>query len=162
MWDGDSPGDFDGSEVYGNVIWTTKPTAHSDACILIGGDGGVSAAGVSANDVRIYNNTLVGVQSGTCAIRMPGTHSGVVVANNLWFGLGGGVGTSCEADTCESNELVTASPFVDAAAGDFRLAQATAPGMLLAAPYDVDLAGAQRGADGVWDLGAYEYSATAP
>lgn len=158
MWDGDTPGDFDGSEVYGNVIWMTRQTTHTDGCILIGGDDGVSAAGVAANDVRVYNNTLVGIQNGTCAIRMPGSHSGDEVVNNLWFGLGASVGTGCAADTCEHNELSDTSPFVNAAAGDFRLSGPTAPGAPLPAPYDVDIVGTTRGADGGWDLGAYEYA----
>jgi hypothetical protein len=158
MWDNEVPGSFDGSEIYGNVIWTTKPTAHSDACILVGGDDGVSAAGVSANDVLVYNNTIAGIQAGTCGIRMPGTHTGVVVANNVWYGLASGLDTPCEADTCENNEMLAASAFVDAAAGDFRLGGATAPGTALPAPYDVDVTGTKRGADGVWDLGAYEYA----
>lgn len=160
MWDGDTPGDFDGSEIYGNLIWTTKDTGHSDACILVGGDGGISAQGVAANDVRIYNNTFVGIAAGRCSLRCPGEHEGDEIVNNLWFDLGEGVGTDCDADVCETNEDLTgaASPFVDAAAGDFRLAVPTSPGTVLPAPYDVDRTGAVRGADGTWDLGAWEHA----
>ncbi len=156
MWDGDQAGDFDGSEIYGNVIWTTQSTGHSDGCILVGGDDGVSAAGVAANDVRVYNNTFVGMAAGNCSIRMPGQHTGVSAKNNLWFGLGSGVATGCEADSCENNQKLGSDPFVAAASGDFHLSQATAAGSVLGAPYDVDLDGVKRGGDGVWDLGAYE------
>ncbi|MEZ4219427.1 MAG: hypothetical protein R3B13_00770 [Polyangiaceae bacterium] len=157
MWDGDTVGDFDASEIYGNVIWTTKDTGHTDGCLLIGGDGGVSAAGVSANDVRIYNNTLVGVQNGTCSIRVPGSHTGVEVKNNAWFGLGSGVASDCAGDLCENNAVLSGTPFANVATGDFHLAGPTQPGSVLAPPYDVDPTGAKRGADGVWDLGAFEY-----
>jgi hypothetical protein len=157
MWDGGS-GAFDGSKIYGNLIWTTKSTFHSDACIMIGGDGGSTAAGAAANNVLVYNNTFVGVQSGTCSIRFPGSHSGDVAQNNIWYGLGSGVSTGCSANTCSSNATITSSnTFVNATAGDFRLRSATAAGVVLSSPYNVDLTGATRGTDGVWDLGAYEY-----
>jgi len=160
MWDGDTAGDFDGSKIYGNIIWTTKNTFHSDACIIVGGDNNVSAAGVPANNVLVYNNTLVGIQNGSCSIRFPGTHTGDVAQNNLWFGLGGSVTSGCSANTCTNNLAVTSpSPFVDAAGGNFRLSAPTAAGTVLPSPYDTDLVGLIRGADGVWDLGAFEYSA---
>jgi hypothetical protein len=159
MWDGDTPGDFDGSDIYGNVIRTTRDTGHSDGCILVGGDGGISAHGVAANDVHVYNNTFVGVQNGTCAIRLPGEHSGDIVANNLWYGLAEDVRNGCDADTCENNLLIDgADPFVDSASGDFRLAGPTVAGTVLPPPYDEDLTGATRGEDGTWDLGAYEFA----
>jgi hypothetical protein len=53
---------------------------HIDA-VVTAGSARVSAAGVSTNDVRVYKNTLVGVQHGACSIRMPGTHRGVTIAN---------------------------------------------------------------------------------
>lgn len=157
MWDSDEPGAFDGSRIHGNVIWTTKDTAHSDACILVGGDGGISAQGVSANDVRIYNNTFVGIAAGRCSLRCPGEHEGDEIVDNLWFGLGDGVATDCEADVCDANEhVVDASPFVDADGGDFHLG-APLPGTALAPPFDLDADGVARGQDGVWDVGAFEF-----
>lgn len=160
MWDG-SAGAFDGSEIYGNVIWTTKNTFHSDGCIMIGGDGGATAAGASANNVVVYNNTIVGIQSGTCNIRFPGSHTGDVAQNNIWYGLGPGVSYGCSANTCSHNVNITSGdPFVSLATGDLRLRGATSAGVSLAGPYNVDMTGKIRGADGVWDLGAYEYSAS--
>ena len=159
MWGGDTPGSFDGSKIHGNVISTTKNTFHSDGCIFIGGDGGVTAHGVSANNVLVFNNTFVGIQSGTCNIRFPGSHSGDVAQNNLWFGLGSGVTSGCTANTCTNNvTIVSPDPFVGSSIGDFRLRGPTAPGIMLASPYNTDLTGAIRGADGLWDIGAYEYS----
>ena len=57
-----------------------------------------------------------------------------------------------------SKQLLTDDPFVDATAGDLRLAAPTEPGQSLSAPFEWDLAGTQRGTDGCWDRGAYEYS----
>jgi hypothetical protein len=157
MWDGGS-GAFDGSRIYGNVISTTKGTAHTDGCIFIGGDGNVTAAGAAANNVAVYNNTLAGVRQGTCSIRFPGSHSGVVAQNNIWYGLGSGVSTGCSANTCTNNVVISSNIFVNPAGGNYRLAQATAAGATLASAYGADMTGATRGADGVWDLGAFEFS----
>ena len=158
MWDGPT-GAFDGSEIYGNVISTTKSTFHSDGCIFIGGDGGSTAAGAAANNVVVYNNTLVGIQSGTCNIRFPGSHSGDIARNNLWYGLGAGVSSGCTANTCTNNSNMTSSnPFVNLTAGIFNLIGATVAGTSLPSPYNTDMTGAIRGADGAWDLGAYEFS----
>lgn len=159
MWGGDNPGSFDGSQIYGNVIWTTKNTYHSDGCIMIGGDGNVTAYGVAANNVLVYNNTIVGIQSGTCNIRFPGSHVGDVAQNNIWYGLGSGVSAGCSANTCSHNSVITSgNPFVNPLGGDFRLSAATAAGIALPTPFDRDMTGALRGADGVWDRGAYEFS----
>jgi hypothetical protein len=156
MWDGESEGDFDGSEIYGNLIRTTQETHHSDGCVLIGGDGH-SAVGVSANHVRVYNNTFAGVHSGLCLIRMPGTTEGNEVLDNVWVDLAPDVVSGCTADVCEHNEVLASDAFVDAAGGDFRPAAATEAGAILAAPYDTDRFGNARGADGTWDIGAYEF-----
>jgi hypothetical protein len=157
MWDGDVPGSFDGSSIHGNVIWTTQDTTHSDACILVGGDDGESAQGVSASDVSVHHNTFVGIAAGRCSIRMPGDGTGNAAQNNLWYGLGDGVGTDCDATTCTTNEIVDdAGLFVDAAGGDFRLAQDAPEGVPLPAPFDRDMDGSERGADGHRDVGAFE------
>jgi hypothetical protein len=42
------------------------------------------------------------------------------------------------------------------ALGDFHLVQPTDAGQTLPSPFDVDPDGVTRGADGVWDRGAYE------
>jgi hypothetical protein len=159
MWDGGA-GAFDGSKIYGNVISMTKSTAHTDGCIFIGGDGNVTAAGAAANNVAVFNNTFAGIQQGTCNIRFPGSHSGDIAQNNIWYGLGSGVSTGCSANTCTNNVVIGSNIFVNAAGGNFRLAQATAPGNTLSSPFNIDKDGAARGADGVWDLGAFEFSAT--
>ena len=156
MWDGSS-GSFDGSEIYGNVISTTRNTHHTDGCIFIGGDGGASAAGAAANNVQVYNNTFAGIQSGTCMIRFPGSHSGVSATNNVWSGLASGVYTGCSANTCTNNVAVSTGQFVNFGSGDFRLASATAAGSTLPAPFNRDIKGTTRGGDGRWDMGAYEF-----
>jgi hypothetical protein len=155
IWGGGA-GEFDNGEIYGNVISTTKNTHYSDGCILIGGDGGVSAAGASANNWKVYNNTIHGVQSGVCHIRFPGSHANDIVQNNLWYGLGSGVSAGCSANICKNNYIITSDPFVDSKNGNFRLRSFTRSGGILSAPYNMDMDGNIRGVDGVWDVGAFE------
>jgi hypothetical protein len=155
MWDGGA-GAFDGCQIYGNVIWRTKTQWVSDGVIFIGGDGGATAAGSSANNVLVYNNTIVSASSGgNQTIRFPGSHSGDIARNNIWY-ITGGASTGCSANTCDNNSVFTSSPFVDAANGNFRLRSPLA-GVALPSPFNMDLSGSMRGTDGVWDRGAYEY-----
>ncbi|MFA5795543.1 MAG: Ig-like domain-containing protein, partial [Candidatus Brocadiia bacterium] len=51
----------------------------------------------------------------------------------------------------------TGDPFVNSAGGNYHLVAATNPGISLSAPYNIDFDGITRGADGVWDRGAYEF-----
>gem|GEM_PF-1287290 len=159
MWSGTSAGDYDSNKIYGNLIWTTKNTHHSDAVIMIGGDGNITAAGVAGNNNLIYNNTIVGIQSGQATIRFPGNGTGNIAQNNIWYGLGGTVNTGCSANTCTNNVVTpSASQFVNASGGNFRLASATQNGTSLSSPYNTDMFGNIRGSDGTWDIGAYEYT----
>ena len=48
-------------------------------------------------------------------------------------------------------------PFDDAPNGDFHLSAGTDAGTDVGSPYDTDPDGETRGADGIWDRGAYEY-----
>ncbi|MBI1936260.1 VCBS repeat-containing protein [Candidatus Woesearchaeota archaeon] len=50
------------------------------------------------------------------------------------------------------------NPFMDWPNGDFTLRTATWSGANLPSPYNTDLLGNIRGADGVWDRGAYEFA----
>jgi hypothetical protein len=51
------------------------------------------------------------------------------------------------------------NPFLDWPNGDFRLTKTTSAGLPLASPYNIDMLGIIRGADGVWDRGAFEFGA---
>ncbi len=62
-------------------------------------------------------------------------------------------------DYTESNAQVglSASIFYDYANNDYHLVQPTALGYVLARAYEQDIEGIVRGADGNWDMGAFEY-----
>ena len=53
--------------------------------------------------------------------------------------------------------MTSSNPFVDLVGGILELIRATVEGAPLPSPYNMDMTGATRGADGVWDLGAYEF-----
>lgn len=68
-----------------------------------------------------------------------------------------------------TNKLAYVDPFVNDAdsAMDFQLSSETVDphlndGVTLPAPYNLDLLGATRGADGTWERGAYEFNSGAP
>ena len=152
IWDGDA-GAFDNWDIYGNVIWNDKDIPHCCGTIVVGGDG-VSFVGAAANNVKVYNNTIAGLSDGAVASIMVNGGSGNEVSNNLWYDCGGA--TNAAPNTSDNGEVST-DPFVNYAGFDFHLA-APQQGASLPSPYDVDLDGVVRGADGVFDRGAFEYS----
>jgi hypothetical protein len=138
---GDAAIGFDGSnsintEVYNNTI---------DSCnSSTGGQGGVKLANSPTN--LIYNNIFT-----NCAnINFTGTHNYNVFPDN-----------NARGETSAQLNFLT-SQFVNYVAKDFRLVSPTVPGSVLGALYSTDPLGNTRGADGVWDRGAYEFVSGAP
>ncbi len=153
IWDG-AAGDFDNWEIYGNVIWNDRDIPHCCGTIVVGGDG-TSFVGAPANDVRVYNNTIAGLAASAVALIDVNGGTGNEVSNNIWYNCAGRIGAT--PDTA-NNGAVTPDPFVNFSAFDFRLARPLA-GTALPFPYDYDAYGTRRGADGVFDRGAFEYVA---
>lgn len=154
-WDGTS-GSWDGIQIYGNLIVQTHNTTHTDGIIMVGGDGGSTAAGATANNCLVYNNTIIGVNQGTAVIRKNGSGSGNIARNNIWSGLGGSVTTGSSFNTTSDNNVLATSVFVNYAGGNFHLSGAQA-GTSLGSTYQTDIDGVTRGGDGTWDEGAFEY-----
>jgi len=129
------------------------------------GDGFVGFIGGSSTGFQIYNETIIRPVYFTRQISLGGNS----VVKNCIFMMGGST-PSFDGCTVSSSSFsaggtgagaqtgVPSSIFVNYAGGDFRLAAATSPGEALAAPFNVDLAGTIRGADGVFDRGAFEYN----
>jgi hypothetical protein len=155
------------AEIYGNIIYDFPNGS------IEGGNNGFFAddsAGASAN-WKIYNNTFIGIDSdvalyGTCG---QGCTSNVA-QNNFYYTTtankdASGWGTQSFAHFQDSGAASgssattgTGNPFLDMPNWDFRLRAATPAGAQLAAPYNVDMFGNVRGADGGWDRGAIEFS----
>jgi hypothetical protein len=133
----------------------------------VGNDANYDAV---ANNFQIHNNTLINIQ---------GTWSGIVIQkgagnsahNNIWYNsvrtsnVVGDIGHNWYYNTAQDGDDSTTKVvcttncniFASIANKDFHLTAATAAGAALGAPFNVDMDGNSRGADGVIDRGAYEY-----
>lgn len=149
-------GPWDNTKIYGNVFWNTNSVSVQDAIIVIGGTSETPTGG------EIYNNTFAGIRNGALTIL---TRGSAACRNNLAYDLGPS-GTTTLGFTCSAgasnNSTVGSNPFVNYSGGNFHLSAATAAGISLSSPYNVDMDGNTRGSDGVWDLGAYEFNSGSP
>lgn len=167
VWAFINDGTADNWYIYGNVIF------HSSSYNREGISGVMYVANDASNDntlngLRFYNNTIWNIQ---------GLWSGVVIQqgtddlvyNNIWSqsatpNNSGGTynyntyyATTTQFDS--NAQTVGTQPLTSPSTGDFTLVAATTAGTTLASPYNTDPTGATRGADGVFDRGAFEYQA---
>jgi hypothetical protein len=164
-WGFNGSGLYDNNQIYGNTFYKTgsKQQINTGGVIIIGGNGS-SWLGAPANNNVIYNNTIVGLgdfpgADWISSILVNGG-SGNVCRNNLWYAVADSGGAACNSSS--NNLKVTSNPFVaysrtSWAGTNLRLSGATASGVALTGAFSVDKSGVTRGADGAWDLGAYEY-----
>jgi hypothetical protein len=153
--------------VYGNLFLGLKGAS--------GANGIASNSNESTIVFNFYNNTIVskpGATNNIFNLQTPGTanlrnnivytagqtlfasNMKTVRDHNLWFGST----PSCSGLT---GELCGVNPnFKDYTNNDFSLTQALA-GVALGAGFNLDILGKTRGADGVWDMGAYEFGGAA-
>lgn len=169
------------TQIYGNVF---NRVASGSGVIHAAGSTGMSGTRFYNNVVA---NLTVGNYFDECSGHTcpAGSGNNVVENNIIWnsncsrgqFGLAGDVDNyntflSCSDSPPSEPNRQTGSydPFVSSATGDFRLKSYTAgscsstatlcSGISLASPYNLDAFGTTRGADGVWDRGAFELSET--
>jgi hypothetical protein len=124
-------------------------------------------------DTLIYGNTVVNSQGPILYQNNEGLGNGTgnTVVNNLFYNCSSIMNQSTGGPITHSNnalfdsgsltetgvQIGSGNPFVNSAAGDYRLKAATNAGLTLAPPYMPDLMGVSHGTDGVWDRGAYEF-----
>ena len=150
--------------VAGNIF--TAPGSGVSAKGVNGVDGNSSQGPGGCSNLLIYNNVFhnlnsVGVFSGA-------SHITGNAVNNIILDctMGGFYGThdynyfdfSLGSDFGEAHGQLGGDPFFNAAGGDYRLIAPTEPGLTMPPPYNVDRLGNPRGADGVWDRGAFEFA----
>jgi hypothetical protein len=163
-------------EFYGNVIfWTGNPTYYGV------GNGSITTRTTNAYayNWKVYNNTIAfhgkTGTGGTSAIKIY-NGSGNIIRNNLYydnpkFGNPSSNGSvdynfyiKSGATTIGPNDVSDPNgpdPFVSSSNRDFRLKAATQTGANVTASgklFHLDPYGVARGADGVWDRGAFEYT----
>lgn len=153
IWDADA-GNLDNNEIYGNWFYLNRD-ANSGGSIVIGGNS-TSWAGSAANNTLVYNNTFAGYSAGWMAgnILVNGG-SGNICRNNLWYDT---PIASASCNTTSNNVLASSNPFVRYPSNpDLHLSAGATASYALGNPYNVDMDGKIRGADGTWDVGAYEF-----
>jgi hypothetical protein len=180
IWAGIGDGGSNGWKIYGNVIShsaayaanTGRTAAHNlgiSGVIFVANDASNNNRG---DNIQFYNNTMVNIV---------GTWSGVIiqsgsnneVRNNVWYGsvrtnnsFSGTISNNWYFNTlvdgdATATKTVCASGcdiFTSIAGKDFRLKTGIGGGMAVGAPYNIDMNGASRGADGTWDRGAFEFN----
>jgi hypothetical protein len=172
---------FDNWKIYGNLFaWDgVDPRVDSPSAVISWNFGSVSVT-----NMKIYNNTFAETRTSgdtTNGKIQFGTTTGNELYNNIFYGMSyltfSGViydynyyskvstpyaftssthDSPCSSGICSK----TTDPFVNSSTRDYRL---SAPlvgyaGTTLGVPYNIDMLGNTRGADGVWDRGAYEYT----
>lgn len=151
-------------QVYGNVFFETGTPDH-------GGTSNGAVADWTGNlstNVRVHNNTfinLTGINNGINFGDSGGTNeafnnifyncetvtlSGVVHDYSLWS-----EGIDYRGND-EHGQTIDYDPFVNSARGNAHLTDPTEPGITLPTPFDRDAEGELRGANGLWDRGAFE------
>jgi hypothetical protein len=152
--------------VYGNVFYKPNSSRYIDN-IFNGVIGGWSSQ--QFNHVRLYNNTFINIDR-TILGSIYASRTDTVAQNNLFYTTNSpnfaawtthdynhfiaAGGTHGEANGTSAS---SGDPFSDYPNLDFSLTNETTAGLTLGPPYNVDMFGNVRGADGVWDRGAYEY-----
>ena len=151
--------DAHGVEFYGNLVSNFET---GDAAIGYGNTGNNSS-----NNNKVYNNTFidgVGWNSGVSFA----TSTGNYAYNNLFINCTkvyfanvahnyNGFSNSDARGESKAQTNIPISIFNNYDGKDFTLAYATINGYALSSPYDKDLLGNIRGAEGVFGRGAYEY-----
>jgi hypothetical protein len=146
----------DGLQFYGNVV----------ANFMVG-DGVVGFNGYYSSHNRVYNNTII---DGLGACGTPwGSGTDNLVYNNLFINCRtvniegtndyNGFSDSNGHGEAHAQVNIPTSIFANYSGGNFKLATETRAGMLLGPPFNKDLLGNTRGADGTTSLGAFEFSA---
>lgn len=168
-----------GWEFYGNVFWWR--TIDGEATANHGVLGGWTQEPFFVEGTTVCNNTVYAMNGGGAggmflAARQTGTN---YAWNNLWVdspegGIAAGShdynaaynsADAAASISSESNgQALGSDPLTDPDNGDFTLSYATEHGDStgICASYNTDMDGNTRGADGVWDRGAFEFNEGVP
>lgn len=153
---------INGYYIYGNIFYFTKNSFFGNGLI------GCLSAGGTLTNLKFYNNTIAGVMGdggyGFGFGRMGGT--GNAAYNNIYYRASGATAHSFSDVTHSNNTFynmaysgeqnLSGNPFVSFPS-NLMLSGPTTAGSSFSSPYNSDMLGNTRGADGVLDRGAYEY-----
>lgn len=142
-------------KIYGNVCYDGLEAGSR--CIELRQD-------YTYGTIYIYNNTFASMGYAGVAVR--GSVAGGMAANNIFYGASASFDNLSHDYNASNSSLgethgqtITSNIFMNYAGSDLRLSGATNAGYSsLGSEYNTDMYGRIRGADGTWDIGAYEYS----
>lgn len=152
--------------IYGNVFEWSKNLGDTANNGVI---GSWSHSWMGVTNAKVFNNTFVNITdanpSDAASIFPMGNLTNVVVMNNIWYNANPktirGTHDYNFFDSHSHGEahaqVSTANPFLNYAGKDYRLRLPTVGVSALTSPFNIDMLGILRGADGIWDRGAYEY-----
>ena len=109
----------------------------------------------------VWNTDVVTVLNTGVTSWQGATFTGVNWSYNAWYQI---PDSSASNDTDPHKQVSSSNPFVNSASYNWNLASDTNAGTSthsLVAGNDVDMNGVARGADGVWDRGAFQISGSA-
>ena len=158
--------------IYGNVF------VHTASWAIGAYNGAIytNSSAINTNNYKIYNNSFVNLKSESVIGFNSGTRTGNVFYNNIIYNTtNDGVPATpiINGVTRDYNWYYPAvssgeahgqngsgNPFINVTGRNYQLTTATSAGISLASPFNLDAFGNTRGADGVLDRGAYEFSST--
>ncbi|MGZ3798310.1 MAG: hypothetical protein ACXVB1_18210, partial [Pseudobdellovibrionaceae bacterium] len=145
--------------IYGNIFKNMRGT----------GDGCITGVHYQLTGF-VYNNTFDYVDNGYGNGDWIGHDVGATVSNNIIYNSVASIGANftgildynayfqtTNTPSEVHSQIGSGSPFVNEAGNDLRLLAASSAGTILSFPYNIDVNGNLRGADGIWDRGALEF-----
>jgi hypothetical protein len=144
-------------KIYGNVFHD----GHTNPYVSNYPRGIEFYSGLVTTGYEIYNNTFANLNLGGIINQGVSSCTSCFVRNNISYNAG------IDAIGTQSNNLTSGFSFVNMAGQDYHLSAATSAGYSLSTSlpagctvgincYNLDMDGKTRGADGVWDIGAYQ------
>lgn len=174
----------EGWEIYSNVFYQTNSTlCEGFGMGVVASNNHPSDPGLTVRNLKIYNNTIVGVKNngginlytnGDNAVaynnifyntQLPAVFSGVTFDYNYYsrctgaFAWNTGYGRHENPwDYNTGGSIIKTDPFVGSTSENFSLSGPLVgyPALTLAAPYSIDILGNNRDLSPVWDRGAYK------
>jgi hypothetical protein len=161
--------------VYGNIFYTTDEARYGSSSGLFG-----DTSGDECDYMYFYNNTVIDQGAMNNGVDFHKSNPAEICSfNNLFYNAENGeffnngendfnlYDNLAAANKIENGQYWPSTQnvlFVDYSEDDFRLSESTQCGKLLPDEFKLDMNGNVRGADGIWDRGAFEFDTrkTAP
>lgn len=158
--------------VYGNIFMHTFGYTKGVGMGSLGDTNPYT--GAVTRNIFFYNNTIYNVNGYNAAVNFDNSDGTCFAYNNLFlyneskikyvkavhdysYYYGNTEHTGFPTLSEHDYFTGTTDPCVDSSNYNFELNEASEPGIALPWPYNYDMNGNERGADGTWDIGAFEY-----